>query len=123
MRVLYYVSDTNVPSWGVGMIYTHVRLLCANGIEAAVLHTQPGFRPKWMSFDAPRLYLRDGSLRIAPDDLLVVPEVHAAEADVLSLAQRRIVFVQASSPSTSIASTPGSSCPGPDSSLLTISIK
>jgi hypothetical protein len=97
MRVLYYVSDTNVPSWGVGMIYTHVRLLCANGIEAAVLHTQPGFRPEWMSFDAPRLYLGDGSLRIAPDDLLVVPEVHAAEADVLGLARRRIVFVQASS--------------------------
>ena len=97
MRVLYYVSDTNVPSWGVGMIYTHVRLLCANGIEAAVLHTQPGFRPEWMSLDAPRLYLRDGSLRIAPDDLLVVPEVHAAEADVLSLARRRVVFVQASS--------------------------
>jgi Glycosyl transferases group 1 len=79
------------------MIYTHVRLLCANGIEAAVLHTQPGFRPEWMSFDAPRLYLGDGSLRIAPDDLLVVPEVHAAEANVLSIARRRIVFVQASS--------------------------
>jgi hypothetical protein len=79
------------------MIYTHVRLLCANGIEAAVLHTQPGFRPEWMGFDAPRLYLRDGSLRITPDDLLVVPEVHAAEADVLKLTRRRIVFVQASS--------------------------
>jgi len=97
MRVLYYVSDTNVPSWGLGMIYTHVRLLWANGIEAAVLHTKPGFRPEWMSFDAPRLYLRDRSFRIAPDDLLVVPEVHAAEADVLSVARRRIVFVQASS--------------------------
>jgi hypothetical protein len=97
MRVLYYLSDSNVPSWGVGMIYTHVRLLCANGIEAAVLHSQPGFRPEWMSFDAPRLYRRDGSLRIAPDDLLVVPEVHAAESDVLSLARWRIVFVQASS--------------------------
>src|SRR5580698_5167582 len=97
MRVLYYLSDTNVPSWGVGMIYTHVRLLCANGIEAAVVHTQPGFRPEWLNFDAPRLYLGDGSLRIASDDLLVVPEVHAAEASVLNMTQRRIVFVQASS--------------------------
>jgi glycosyltransferase involved in cell wall biosynthesis len=79
------------------MIYTHVRLLCANGIEAAVLHTQPGFRPEWMGFDAPRLYLGDRSTSIAADDLLVVPEVHAAEADVLSLARRRVVFVQASS--------------------------
>jgi glycosyltransferase involved in cell wall biosynthesis len=97
MRVLYYVSDTNIPSWGVGMIYTHVRILCANGIDAAVLHTQPGFRPTWMSFDAPRLYIGDGSLRVGPDDLLVVPEVHAAEENVLNIARRRIVFIQASS--------------------------
>jgi hypothetical protein len=97
MKVLYYVSDTQVPSWGIGMIYTHVRLLCANGINAAVLHTEPGFRPDWMNFDAPRLYLREASLRIRADDLLVIPEVHAAERDVLDLARRRIVFVQASS--------------------------
>ena len=97
MRVLYYVSDTNVPSWGIGMIYTHVRLLCANGIEAVVLHNRPGFRPAWMGFDAPRLYRRDATFRISPDDLLVVPEIHAAEQDALGLTGRRIVFVQASS--------------------------
>jgi glycosyltransferase involved in cell wall biosynthesis len=97
MRVLYYVCDTNVPSWGIGMIYTHVRLLRANGIDAAVLHNQSGFRPTWMGFDAPRLYRRDASFRIGPDDLLVVPEVHAVEPDALNLTSRRIVFVQASS--------------------------
>jgi glycosyltransferase involved in cell wall biosynthesis len=97
MRVLYYVSDTQVPSWGIGMIYTHVRLLCANGIDAAVLHVEPGFRPGWMGFDAPRLYRGDACFRTAPDDVLVVPEVHAAEQDALKLTRRRIVFVQASS--------------------------
>lgn len=97
MKVLYYVSDTHVPSWGVGMIYTHVRLLCANGIDAAVLHTEPGFRPNWISFDAPRVYRRKKSFRVEPQDLLVVPEVHAAEPHVLELARRRIVFIQASS--------------------------
>jgi hypothetical protein len=79
------------------MIYTHVRLLCANGIEAAVLHNQPGFRPNWMNSDAPRLYRLDKSFRVTRDDLLVVPEVHAAEPDALNLARRRVVFVQASS--------------------------
>jgi hypothetical protein len=89
-RVLYYVSDTQVPSWGVGMIYTHVRLLCANGIDSAVLHTEPGFKPQWMNADAPRAYLGDPRFRIGRDDLLVVPEVHAAERDVLKLARRRL---------------------------------
>lgn len=79
------------------MIYTHVRLLCVNGIDAAVLHDQPGFRPSWMNFDAPRLYRSDPSFRRALDDLLVIPEVHAAETDILALSGRRVVFVQASS--------------------------
>ena len=37
------------------------------------------------------------SFRIGSGDLLVVPEVHAAEQDALNLTGRRIVFVQASS--------------------------
>lgn len=97
MRVLYYVDDSNITSWGIGMIYTHVRLLCANGIEAAVLHSRPGFRPDWLGFDAPRLYRLDPCFRISASDLLVIPEVHAAEPEIVGLARRRIVFVQASS--------------------------
>ncbi len=79
------------------MIYTHVRMLCANGIDAAVLHEQPGFRPDWMSFDAPRLYRLDKSFHADADDLVVVPEVHAAEPAALNLSPKRVVFVQASS--------------------------
>jgi hypothetical protein len=97
MKVLYYVSDTDVPSWGIGMIYTHVKLLCAHGFDAAVLHERPGFRPKWMGFDAPRLYRGSKSFGMLPDDLLVVPEVHAGEKEPLELGRRRVVFVQASS--------------------------
>jgi glycosyltransferase involved in cell wall biosynthesis len=71
--------------------------LCANGFDAFVLHGRPGFRPAWLSFDAPRLYRGETSLRLSPDDLLIVPEVHAAEQAALQLSRRRIVFVQASS--------------------------
>ncbi len=97
MRVLYYTPDTHVPSWGVGMIYTHVRLLSSNGIDAAVLHDQPGFRPNWLDDDAPRVYRGNQSFRLDAEDLLVVPEVHAAEQEILDSGRRRVVFVQASS--------------------------
>jgi glycosyltransferase involved in cell wall biosynthesis len=91
--ILYYTPDTNVPSWGVGMLYTHVRLLRANGIEAAILHQQPRFRPTWLDSDVPIVYVR----RRLECHLLVVPEVFAADPKILALARRRIVFVQAGS--------------------------
>jgi glycosyltransferase involved in cell wall biosynthesis len=91
--ILYYAPDTDVPSWGIGMLYTHVRLLRANGIEAAILHQRPGFRPTWLDFDVPIVYAR---LHV-DCTLLVVPEVFAADPKILAMARRRIVFVQADS--------------------------
>jgi hypothetical protein len=75
------------------MLYTHVKLLCANGIDAAVLHKSPKFRPTWLDMEVPCACSDDA----APEDLLMIPEVFAGEADVLRLPSRRIVFVQASS--------------------------
>jgi hypothetical protein len=93
MRVLYYAPDTHAPSWGVGMLYTHVKLLCASGIDAAVPHESPEFQPAWLDIEVPHAR-RNNAM---PEDLVVVPEVFAADADVLRLPSRRIVFVQASS--------------------------
>ena len=42
-RILYYTPDTNQPSWGIGMLYTHVRLLVENGFDARVLHRASAF--------------------------------------------------------------------------------
>jgi hypothetical protein len=97
MRVFYYAPDTNTPSWGVGMLYTHVRLLRAHGIEAFVLHQKPRFRLDWLDLDAPRAYRGTATFKTRPEDLLVIPELFAADRDVRALAGRRIVFVQASS--------------------------
>jgi glycosyltransferase involved in cell wall biosynthesis len=97
MRVFYYAPDNQTPSWGVGMLYTHVKLLCANGIDARVLHDKPGFRPRWLDIDVPRAYRRRASFKTLPVDLLVIPEIFSAEPEVRSMAGRRIVFVQASS--------------------------
>ena len=97
MRVFYYAPDTQTPSWGVGMLYCHVKLLCAHGIDAYVLHQKPGFRPRWLDIQVPRAYRERASFETRPRDVLVVPEVFAAEPDVQRHACRRIVFVQASS--------------------------
>ena len=97
MRVFYYAPDTNTPSWGVGMLYTHVRLLRANGIDAFVLHQKPRFRPDWLDLDAPRAYRGNAAFKTSPEDLLVIPELFAADPEVRGLVGRRIVFVQASS--------------------------
>jgi hypothetical protein len=93
MRVLYYAPDTHTPSWGVGMLYTHVKLLGASGFDAAVLHETTEFRPSWLDIEVPHASRKDARQQ----DIVVVPEVFAAEADALRVPCRRIVFVQASS--------------------------
>jgi glycosyltransferase involved in cell wall biosynthesis len=97
MRIFYYAPDTQTPSWGIGMLYTHVRLLRANGFSAFVLHEKPRFRPRWLDTDAPRVYRASKTFKTLPEDVLVIPEIFAAEPDVQSIAGRRVVFVQASS--------------------------
>lgn len=97
MRVFYYAPDTQTPSWGVGMLYCHVRLLRANGIDAFVLHERRGFRPRWIDLEAPRAYRARASFETRADDVVVVPEIFASDPEVRRLAGRRIVFVQASS--------------------------
>jgi glycosyltransferase involved in cell wall biosynthesis len=79
------------------MLYTHVRLLRAHGIEAFVLHQKPRFRLHWLDIDAPRAYRGTATFKTGPEDVLVIPELFAADADILGLVGRRIVFVQASS--------------------------
>jgi glycosyltransferase involved in cell wall biosynthesis len=79
------------------MLYCHVRLLRAHGVRAFVLHGNSGFRPRWLEIQAPRAYRERASFKTNSQDILVIPEVFAAEREVLRLSGRRIVFVQASS--------------------------
>jgi hypothetical protein len=94
--IYYLVADSDVPSWGTGMIYEHVRLLRGLGREACVLHHQPPFRPRWYDLEAPVAYLEQPGFAAAASDVVVVPEVLAASAAVGRQAWRRVVFVQGS---------------------------
>ena len=93
--VYYIVPDYNVSSWGIGMLYCHVRLLNRNGIQAFVLHHKKPFKCSWFESDTPILYLDDPSFAVKERDILVVPELSAAEANPHGNGQcRKIVFVQ-----------------------------
>ncbi len=92
--IYYLVADEPEPSWGTGMLYEHVRLLCELGFEAVVLHHCLPYRPAWRELDVPVCYLDDPALLVSADDVVVVPEVLAGSAVVSRYPWRRVVFVQ-----------------------------
>lgn len=94
--IYYAVADYAPLSWGVGMIYEHVRMLREAGYDACVLHERAPFRPDWVEPDAPIRYLDDASFAPGRNDVVVVPEVLASDARLGAHPWRRIVFVQGS---------------------------
>ncbi len=91
--VVYYLTpDQAAPRGGVRMLYRHVDLLNEAGIQAAVLHSKPGFRCTWFAnstraVSAPQVTL-------SPDDILVVPEFYVLGPEALPAEPRKIVFNQ-----------------------------
>ncbi|MEA2601805.1 MAG: hypothetical protein QOF89_2797 [Acidobacteriota bacterium] len=94
--IFYLVPDHPVPSWGLGMLYEHVRLLRTQGREACVLHHQAPYRPGWRKLEVPVRYLDQPGFAATADDVVVVPEVLAASEAVQRHPWRRVVFVQGS---------------------------
>jgi len=92
--IRYLCPDHPEPSWGVGMLYTHVAILARHGFDAAVVHADPGFRPPWLEVEAPVAPVGMGRLDPRPADLVVVPEVLAARPEVTALGGRKALFVQ-----------------------------
>lgn len=95
-RIFYLVPDYAEPSWGVGLLYHHVRVLRAAGFDARVLHHRSPFRPPWLEDDVPVEYLDRPGAAGGAADLVVVPEVLAAEAPRSLWRCRWGVFVQGS---------------------------
>ena len=92
--VYYLAPDHPAPSWGVGLLYHHVRLLRQGGFDAAILHHRFPFRIGWLDVEVPVRHLDAPGFAPRPGDVLVVPEVLAREAAERPLPCRRIVFVQ-----------------------------
>lgn len=94
--IYYAVADYAPLSWGVGMIYEHVRMLREAGYDACVLHEKAPFRPEWADRNIPVRHRDDPSFAPAASDVVVVPEVLAADPQLRAYPWRRIVFVQGS---------------------------
>jgi hypothetical protein len=94
--IFYLVADHPEPSWGTGMLYEHVRLLREQGRDAWVLHQREPYRPGWRELEVPVRYLDEPGFAPAASDVVVVPEILAASAEVPRYPWRRVVFVQGS---------------------------
>ncbi len=92
--LFYFIPENSSPSWGIGILLHHVNMLNANGVSAIAVCPDPSIRFDWMS-QAPDVVSPDD---IAPraDDILVVPEVSAADPRIRRFDCRKILFVQAS---------------------------
>jgi hypothetical protein len=96
-RIDYLVPDYERPSWGIALLYEHVRLLRELGHDARVLHHHAPFRVRWLErLAVPVAHLDALDREPSIGDLVVVPEVIAAQAARLPYPWRRIVFVQGS---------------------------
>jgi len=93
MTILYVSHDVPAPSGGVRMLYRHVEALVAAGLDAAIVQPAQQFQP-WFTSLAPVLGV-ERLQRLAPDDILVVPEDHhALLAELAGIPIRRYIFAQ-----------------------------
>lgn len=91
-RVYYLAVDSDVPSGGVRVLYRHVDILNAAGVDAAVVHQTPGFRCSW--FQNRTRIVNAEKLNPTPDDVLVIPEVYPPEALAFAPGVRKVIFNQ-----------------------------
>jgi glycosyltransferase involved in cell wall biosynthesis len=90
--VFVLCPDYPAPSGGIRKLYTHVDVLSRNGIPAAILHQQDGFRLKWFEHATPVVYAK--STRLSADDYLVVPEVLGPDIASIAPGIRKVIFNQ-----------------------------
>jgi glycosyltransferase involved in cell wall biosynthesis len=72
--IYYLCPDHGVPSGGIRTIYRHVDILNRAGLRSAVLHHRDGYECRW--FEHSTRTVGAPSVRLSPNDLLVVPEIY-----------------------------------------------
>ncbi|MEY2894210.1 MAG: hypothetical protein RJA98_4118 [Pseudomonadota bacterium] len=90
-RFVYVSPDSNTPTGGIKVIYKHVELLNALGVEACVMHFKRGFRCDWFANTAPVICLEE----LRTTDFVMVPEIMTVLGNQLhGMGMRYGMFVQ-----------------------------
>jgi hypothetical protein len=90
--IFYLCPDVAEPAGGIKVIYQHVELLCRHGLNAYVVHGQEGFRCRWFENDVP---IRTAtSLRLTPQDIVVVPAVWALKLMRFAAGIKKVIINQ-----------------------------
>jgi hypothetical protein len=91
--MIYYLClDEQSPSGGRRVAYRHVDILNQNGIEASVMHAEPGFRLNWFENDTRISYASQTALQ--DDDILVMPETRGPEIHKAAIGHKYVIFNQ-----------------------------
>jgi len=90
VRVLVPAPDWQHAAGGVRKLYRHVDVLNAHGIEAFIIHHQPGFRCTWFENQTRVIY----SPKPGPSDILLAPERIAWQLMLTTQGMRKVVFNQ-----------------------------
>lgn len=91
--IFYYCPDAfSFPSGGTRTLYRHVDILNAHGIEAAVLHHEPGFRLRWFENATRVVALPEATA--TPDDWVVLTEGQAHVVPQVFPGLRKVIFNQ-----------------------------
>lgn len=96
MAIYYLVPDNERPSWGIGVIYHHVKALVDEGYDAYIMHQNEGFSLNWINLDLPTKYQSTlSSSQLSKKDVIIVPEVLASSEYVIKCKAKKVLFIQA----------------------------
>lgn len=93
--IYMFCPDNQTPTGGVKVIYRHVDLLNASGVDAVVVHEEPGFRVEW--FDNDTRVTSRSEVTLHSSGIAVLPEVYGPDASDYAPGMRKVIFNQSGS--------------------------
>jgi hypothetical protein len=88
----FICPDHESPSGGIRKLYQSVDILNAAGLNAAIMHTRPGFRCTWFENNTHVVNTRQAV--IYSKDVIVVPEIYGGSIRDLPKNIRQVIFNQ-----------------------------